>query len=343
MDVALAGDLLALAREVERHARGPAAADWTARLDARFDELPAAVDALIAAGATDDALALVGSLSRYAQQTGRVREVREIVDRTLERAGDAPARGRALLTSGELAFRQGDQEAAARATEAALAAADALRDSPLAARAHMNLARVAFRDGDAQRIQRHAERMLELADGDAALLSGAVHMLGWAAYTAGDVRAAMRRFEENVDDYRRAGDREGMAAELGNLGELALETGDRAGAAAFLREALGAAGDSGSRYLLPSLLASAALLAGSDGRHEDCLLLGAAAEAQYDAAGLIADPGGGVPAEVREEAAARVGADESSRLQELGRSLSLEEAVRTAAASLTATVGRGSD
>ena len=333
VDVAQAEELLELARTVDANILGADGEAWVVRLDARFDEVPVAVDVLTAAGDGAAALALVGSLGRYAQSSGRVDEVRALLERTLARSDDAPgeaARAPALLALGELAFRQGDEATASEATEAALAAARQGRDERLQARSEMNLARIAFRAGDAPRICEHAERMLALGGDDPGLRAGAVHMLGWAAYVAGDVPGAIDRFEANVENYRDAGHLEGVASELANVGDLALESGDFGRAAGSLAAALELAAARRSRYLLPSLLASVAMLAGSNGRFPECLQLAAAADAQYEASGLVPDPGGGVDDELRARALDAVGEPEAARLALLGRAASLEEAVALA-------------
>jgi tetratricopeptide (TPR) repeat protein len=333
MEASEAATLVDFVREAEERVLGPEGGEWGERLARRFDDLALAAAALLDAGDDEAALRLVGSLSRGAQSVGRVAEARALVESVLRRAtGAVPegVRARALLTRGELAFRQGDQAPAGEATAAALDAALAARDASLAARAHMNLARIAFRDGDAERIAEHAERMLELDGEDASTKAGAVHMLGWAAHTRGDLTGALARFEENVENYRVAGNEAGAAAELANIGDLALEAGDDERAASSLREALTLAAKSDSRYLLPSLLASVAVLAGTRGRYADCLELAAAADAQYGAAGLVPDPGGGVGAGLRAAAVAAVGGDEADLLAARGAAMPLDHAVALA-------------
>lgn len=192
----------------------------------------------------------------YAQDSGRVGEIRGLAESLLSRveaARPSQALAGAQLVSGELAFRQGDQVSALQASKAARSTAAAVGDSLTAARAELNLARVAFRDGDAPRISAHAERASALSD-DPRIRSGASHMLGWAAYTAGDVAAAMAEFERTAELYAERGDLVSMAGELANLGDLALEQGDISGAAARLLQAIDVGGETNSSYLTPSLL-----------------------------------------------------------------------------------------
>jgi tetratricopeptide (TPR) repeat protein len=172
----------------------------------------------------------------------------------LEEARDERDRAMTHLTLGELAFREGDQQVALDATETALGLARVAGDEEAERRAEMNLARVSFRDGDADGIRRHAERMLELAGADPAARMGAVHMLGWAEHTAGDVEAAVQHFEDNAITARTVGNRLTEGSELLNLASLSIGLGDMERAAPYLRDGIDAAQDLGRSYLLPGAL-----------------------------------------------------------------------------------------
>lgn len=338
MEFSTALELVTLAERASEHILGDDAALWTHRLDERADELSRAVETLMDAGEDQGALRLVGALSRYAQASGRMVQIRGLVDQVLASAGARAPHGspfaRASLVKGELAFRQGEQEVAATATKTALAAAELTGDTVTMAWAEMNLARVAFRDGDAPRIFEHAERMRFLARGEASLTAGALHMLGWAEYTAGNLEGAVTRFEENVEAYREIGNRVGMAGELANLGDLALEGNDFLRAAALLRQAIDLAAATRSHYLLPSLLASVAALCGARGRAAEMLELTGAADGQYETAALQPDPGDGVNAAAFTLAVAAVGQERADQLRARGRQLALEDALDLARSSL---------
>ncbi len=115
----------------------------------------------------------------------------------------------------ELAFRQGDQAAARSWTTQSLEHAQ-LHPSTVAL-AHTNLARIALRDGDAGAIERHAQAGIEASGEDLYARSRAVHMLAWAAHTAGDLARARALFVDSLELRRRLGDRLGQAVELSNL------------------------------------------------------------------------------------------------------------------------------
>jgi tetratricopeptide (TPR) repeat protein len=333
VDVSAAYGLLDLAEEVCRHAYAEDAAEWVAKLDARAEELPSAVDCLRSANDDLAALRLVAALRVFAQESGRVDEVRSLADDLLaqvDRSKPSTALAGVELVSGELAFRQGDQESAKRASMAARSIAKAVGDDATCARAEINLARVAFRDGSADRIAAHAEAALVLAGEDQRLRSGGLHMLGWSAYTAGDLDRATTLFEQNAELYGERGDLVGMGVELGNLGDLAMERADMPRAADLLGRALDIAVEQRSRYLLPSLLASVASFAGLAGSYAGALELAAAAESQYEQAGLTPDPSDGFNDGLRKAAVAAVGDLRAEELIRTGRDRTSEQAIALA-------------
>lgn len=268
-------------------------------IDASADELDAAVRRLIDTGDGQAALRMVAELGSFWQDSGRVTQGRALTEWALSSAGiAAPADGadptvlaRALLTASELAFRQGDQDAARRFAEDTLATVDGAADPRTAGLALINLARTAYRDGHAPGIERYAREALETAPGDAMVRRGALHMLAWAAHTAGDLPRAIERFHESLALRRELGDPFSIAVELGNLGDLALEQGDMASALGYLHGALRLARETRSAYLMLAGLLSAARFESHRGDPAAAVRLYAAARAGYEAAGLQPDPG----------------------------------------------------
>jgi len=190
-------------------------------------ELLAAADdvapALAALSATDEqaALRLAGSLSAFWQDSGRVDEGRRATEALLADISqrDTGPYARALLVASELAFRQGDQDAAGGHARDAIELGQQSGDTGAVGLAHINLARVAYRAGDAEGIEREARRALAAAPDDLPTRRGALHMLAWAAYTAGDRRSARERFEDSIALRRELGDRFGVAVEEANVGD----------------------------------------------------------------------------------------------------------------------------
>jgi tetratricopeptide (TPR) repeat protein len=301
MDGHAARELLALALAVEAHAADDDVDVWTGKLESRVGDIAAAADAFLDEGMPTDALDLVGALGVFWQDIGQVAEGRALTADVVRRttgSGEVRARARAFLVLGQLAFRQGDQCAASEATATAAALAQQCGDGYVEARAELNLARVAFREGNTPRIFEHARRVEAAAGDDVRLRTGAIHMLGWAEYTAGNLDGAIAHFEHNVALYREAGNTLDCASELANLGDLAAEQGDLDRAAEYLRSALATTGIADNRYLGPSLVRSAATVAGLRGNAAAALSLFAAADQLYEQFGIVADPGDDVSPEV---------------------------------------------
>jgi tetratricopeptide (TPR) repeat protein len=302
------------------------------RLTERVDELGTALVAVTAQD-HDAGLRAAGGLSIFWQDTGLVDVGRRVTAEVLATAGDATtvAYAEAALVAGELAFRQGDQ---AEATAWTLRARDVAVDrgeAVLAARAEVNLARIAFRDGDAATIEDHAQAALARAGDDPRVRVGATHMLGWAAYTAGDVTAATRIFAGNADHYRDLGDALGEASELGNVADLCMETGELATAAEHLARALECPAARSSLYLAPALVRSAGTLAGLRGLHDESVELLEGADELYRRSGLVGDPGDELTPRVRADVEAALGEARVQAAREHAATRTLDELTALAA------------
>jgi tetratricopeptide (TPR) repeat protein len=317
MELDEAQSVLELARAAEAKVVDDDWQDWKEKLDGC--DIEAAVRCLIEAGAPEEACDLVGALSVFWQDTGKVQHGRELTETVLaataaEQRSQAVARARLVL--GELAFRQGDQAVAREASMIARDIGKELGDRWIEGRSETNLARVAFRDGEVSRIFEHAQRVCDLAGDNLRLQSGGVHMLAWAHHTAGEVQEALDLFEKNAALFRQIGNEEGEASELANIGDLALEAGDIERARYQLTRAFSLPAATASNYLLPSLVRSVAVLAGLTGDDEGCVLLVAAADAMYGRFGLTPDPGDELSPRVLNAARQRLGVD-AVRAQEV--------------------------
>ena len=301
MDRRRARDLLELALSADAN-RGIPADPSSAALRSATDSLSEAADVLLAADA-QDALRLVAALGGFWQDAGLIAEGRAIARRVLEAAnqgdGEDPderggsALGRARAAAAELAFRQGDQAEATARARAGIDAAAAAGDGVGAATAWLVLARVAFRDGAAAAIESASRAAIDAAPEDERTRRGALHMLAWAAHTAGDVPGARSRFEASLA-YRRSVGAGALseAVELANIADLDLEAGDLPLAARGLRAIVEAARALDSRYLLVNTVPSVAALAAAAGRDEEAAVLFGALEALVAATGMRPDPGG---------------------------------------------------
>ena len=334
-----------LALQVERHESDDQAGSWIARLRDHVEEIEPSAEAFVRSGRPDLALDLIGALSTFWQETGEVGRGRAMTESIIGKAGERSTReaARAQLALGELAFRQGDQTDAREATAKAQALAEQCGDAEVVGRGELNLARVAFRDQNARQIFQHAERLLQLAGDNLTLKSGAIRMLGWAEHTAGNLPAAMDRFEENVTLLRKSGNHAGEAGDLANLADLSMEIGALEKAADYLRDAFAIRGATESRYLLPSLIRSVASLAGLEGRHERALELMEASNRLYEESGLTPDPGDTLSARVRKHALAALGVMAATEHEERGGEMTREQAIAAALDALIAKKRSGSD
>jgi ATP/maltotriose-dependent transcriptional regulator MalT len=341
MDDRDARGLLALAEHVGAR-RGTEADQDVAQLRGRMGEIEPAARVLLRS-APVDALRLVATLAGFWQDEGRVGDGRAVTRLVLEgassarRLADAEAahdidrwRGRALTAASELAFRQGDQAEAAAAAREAIDAATRSSDAAGAATAWLMLARVAYRDGDAATIEATSRTALDLAGDDPTARRGALHMLAWAAHTAGDVEEARRRFHASLEYRREIGAGPlSEAVELGNLAELDLDAGMLRNAASGLREVLELARRLDNRYLAVNTVPAVAALAAAAGDHEEAARLFGVTAGLERATGLTPDPGCD-RAEARREVEALLGPARFAVLHREGQAMTVDMGVARA-------------
>jgi tetratricopeptide (TPR) repeat protein len=344
MDQRRAEEVLAIAAAADA-GRGRADDTATAALRAAAGDIEAAARTLLTVD-PPAALELVAALSGFWQDEGRIEDGRALTRGIIEgtehhatatpRAMRAAAGARTALS--ELAFRQGDQAMATSEARRAIELASAARDDPAAAMAWLMLARVAFRDGDAPAIEAAARTALALAGHDHLARRGALHMLAWAAHTAGDHKEARRRFEASLAYRREVGAGElSEAVELGNIAELDFDTGDLPRAAGGLRSVVDTAVTLGNRYLLVNTLPLVAALVAEAGRDAEAAVLFGVGEALQVASGLVPDPGGD-QAERRAAVAERLGREMFERHLRTGQELSPEAGTERAVSALLSIV-----
>lgn len=298
------------------------------------DELEPAIRQLLDTRRTADAMTLISGLQFHWVDSGRAADGQRLAEASLEADDDLDIdpilRGRTMLTASEAAFRQGNQQAA---TAWAIKAIEqtATRDPIVAALAEVSLARVAFRDGDAPQIEALSRSALGRAGLDQRVQRAAYHMLAWAAYTAGDRMRALDWFEKSLAVRQAMADPFGVAVELSNLGDMAIEAGDLPRAASSISEALATAIRLENVYLLTSLIGSAAALAGAAGEPEEALILLAAGEAAYASTSLVPDPSTREVLDATEaKARHQLEPSKADAAKERGRQLRLDAAIRRA-------------
>lgn len=329
-------ELLDLADQAGKHALTGAYEPIARAVRNTADELEPAVRRLLSSGRTADAMAMTTGLQTYWQDSGRAGLGQALAEAALDAAENDPTierslRARTMLTAGELAFRQGDQEAAAAWSESAVAEATAADDPVTAALAEVSLARIAFREGDAGRIASYSRQALDRAGPDPRVQRAAFHMLAWAAHTAGDRALAIDWFERSLAVRRVMNDPFGIAVELSNLGDMAMEAGDLAQAATYIEDALRTAVRLENLYLLTSLIGSCGALAGEAGHAEEAATLLAAADAAYASTSLVPDPGTREMMDAAaENARAALAAEDAETAEGIGRAMTVSDAATRA-------------
>ncbi|GAC1325516.1 MAG: hypothetical protein NVSMB2_24140 [Chloroflexota bacterium] len=243
---------------------------------------------------------------------------------TLSPTGPAAARAEALFGAGTLAFRQGDNAAAAAQFSDCLVLARAARATDLEAAALGGLARCALRDRDIPTAATLAAESLAIARAavDELGLASALHVVAYTAYIDQDDDRARTLFEESIDLERRLGNLRAAASDMTNLGSVETRAGRLDRAAELCAQALHLARQTNSMYLMPYCVANIGSLtvAGGEARRGARLLAGA--EVLFERSGAAIDPGTAVEFErYRTRARQSLGEAEFDAVWREGRAL----------------------
>lgn len=232
---------LALAKEAERGIPSPQQEYWLRTLDHELPHLRAALQWYLDNTQIKQGLRLASALIRYWTLRGFLSEGRRWLTAFLSQANDAalaPETARALLCSGDLAYRQGAYAESRALCEQGLALCRTLHSVPGAAFALCLIGRVAMDQSYYQEAENHLQqslalfRTLEDRQGQAFALNllGATHMFQEQS------QQAIICLEEALALARQLGDLEQMARSLNDLGTV-LKAADRQRAIALLQEA----------------------------------------------------------------------------------------------------------
>jgi predicted ATPase len=194
----------ALAEDVDE--RGKAGEYEVGRIEEERENLRGALDTALALE-PDQALDLAGRLGPYWNRRGQYREGRQRLAAALAAAPAArgSARVRALSEAGNLALFQADLDAAEQLGREAL----------VLAREHDDRSGTAY----------------------------ALNLLGGVTGARGDDIAALKWYEESLEEYEAAGDYAGRLAQLQNLASNAISRRDYQLAVSLLREKIASTGD----------------------------------------------------------------------------------------------------
>ena len=259
---------VALSEEVEPWLRGPEQAAWFERLDAENDNLRAALSWLLEQGEGELALRLSGALGEFWHVRGHLEEGRRWLEATLARGDDAPARVKALLHAGWIAWEQVDYERSEALGEEALALAREQGDSAATARAlYIQGAPTLYQldfDGAAALFEEAAR--LQRCVGDVAGLARTIQALGLTATARHDFMRAAELHEESLALAREAGDQIGIIVALGMGAFAYLGQGDHQRAMNLFREGFELSRSVGTKHGIAFHLHAAAALASTQGQ-----------------------------------------------------------------------------
>jgi DNA-binding CsgD family transcriptional regulator/tetratricopeptide (TPR) repeat protein len=232
-----------LAEQAEPGLKGPDQQRWRDRLEAELDNLRAAlawsVEVAPDRADAEGALYTAGALWYFWYWRGLPSEGRRWLSRALEATPkESPARARALLGAGSLAWRQSDYDTSRLLLEESVARWRELDDSRGLAEALHLLGHSYFdqQDYEAARARFEESRSTYSAVGDSLVGLPLVGDLGMVAYHTGRYEEAKDIFTECLVLFRQHGLNDRTADTLGRLGDLARLEGDLEGAARLYGE-----------------------------------------------------------------------------------------------------------
>jgi predicted ATPase/class 3 adenylate cyclase len=317
---------------------GPSQLEWLERFTAEHDNFRAALGWAERAGDLETALRLGGSLWRFWQMRGHLREGRDRLGRllTLPATSAHPeARATALEAAGGLAYWMAETKKSRRYYEECLTIRRELGDPRGVAEALYNLGfAILYEDRDRGRwntapalhVFDQALEMFRKLEDDAAV-ARALWAIGNASYTGRDFQAALGPLEEALAIQRRLGNRFDLAWSLFLLGLSHLNLDDPEGARKPFEESLTILAEAGDTSGIPLLLWGLAAVAITEKDATRAVRLTAAASAVEAATGVGLV---GVNEELErweERRRALVSPEEHERLWREGLEMTTEEAV----------------
>ena len=201
------------------------------RLDRDEHNIRAAIAWSLAEGEPELGLRIMGSIWRWFQQRGRLREGRAIVAQLFARApdnDDVRVRIDGLAAEGGLAYWLDDIKGSSVAYAERLQLAESSGDARLIADAHYDLGFLSMVAQEGEQLRAHEGRALELylvaGDRDGAIRARQAFVL--AEFLAGSYETARDLEEVNRDEWRRSGSQSQIADSVTLLSAVYLKLGD---------------------------------------------------------------------------------------------------------------------
>jgi tetratricopeptide (TPR) repeat protein len=316
------------------------------RIEARYDDLIAALEWFVNAERPDEALRMANGLYRYWISSRRFEDGARWFDRVLESGtGDDRLRGIAYTNAGMMPFWLGDDERAKSLFDQSLEMARRLDDKPLASRALGGLSRVALRTdvAEGRRLAHEALKVSESVN-DEAGRSNALHLLGVGAQIARDLPEAREWMTQRLELVRRNKEEFLVASEASNLSMVERQLGNLDAAESLNRESLEVGGRIGDEFTKPFAIAGLAATAVERGQNERASILLGAAEALMEAHRMAWPPDERPHYEHMLEALpAAMSPEDFERARAIGKSLPSDEAVAYALSTKTNPRASGRD
>lgn len=277
---------LALAEQADRLLSGSDQTAWFARLETEHENLRAALAWSFSDGTPEIGIRLSTALSRFWWNRGYIAEGSHWLEKAEAHSATVAPLLRALVLNdvGNMAWAQGDYEAARRHHEASLAVREQAGCQKGMAASLNNLGNLALEQAEYPRSQSLYEaslahyRTLDQPSGTAGVLGN----LGLVAWYRQDYERAQHLQEESLCLYEKLGHERGMATARHHLARLALLRDDLTLATTLLAISLQAFERLGNTPgIAMSLEASAELASKTENPRRALILLGAAAALRH--------------------------------------------------------------
>ncbi|HEX6709882.1 MAG TPA: BTAD domain-containing putative transcriptional regulator [Rubrobacter sp.] len=209
-----------LCKEVEPWLRGARHEVWLEQLEREYGNLRAALSWALERGEVDLGLWFGAALGESWYMSGNLSEGRRWLEAALAESGDAPptpARTKALLRAGWIAWEQGDYGGSVALSEESLMLSRAFGDEAGIVAALSNLGWAALLVNDLQKASELAEEAVTLgrAMDDTGGIARALLIPGLTAVAGGDYERAIALHEESLALARKAGDDVAASLSLG--------------------------------------------------------------------------------------------------------------------------------
>jgi predicted ATPase/class 3 adenylate cyclase len=314
---------------------GPNQITWLERFSAEHDNFRAALTWAERTGELDSAMRLGGSLWRFWQMRGHLREARDRLDRLLSLPGSAgpEARAKALEAAGGVAYWMAEMSTARRHYEECLALRRELGDRRAIAEALYNLGfAIIYQEGDrlnTTEAQKAFEEALDMFRdlGDDGGIARALWATGNAMYIAQDYERALAPLREGLEIQRRLGNRFDVAWSRFLEGLSLLNLGETPQVRPAFEEALSILAEANDTSGLPLLLWGLSAVSAVEGDGPRAVRLAGAAAAVEAATGSALV---GIQEELvawDDRRRALVSEKEHDRLWAEGQAMGLEEVV----------------